>query len=78
MEVFSREHQGKCLKSAGTMPKNPGHVIADLVVVDDATLQHLGQLSNLQMVGVEPTPREGGGLGTRVPELSKKYESKLI
>lgn len=28
-----------------------GHVIADLVVVDDAELQNLGQLSNLQMVG---------------------------
>lgn len=27
------------------------HVIADLVVVDDATLQHLHQLSNLQTVG---------------------------
>ena len=72
------------------MPKNPGHVIADLVVVDDATLQHLGQLSNLQMVGVE------GGVGWRKDpnqwsrhpgravvwgpgtELSKKYESKPI
>jgi len=43
------------------MPKNPGHVTADLVVVDDVTLQHLGQLSNLRTVGVERPAVEPGG-----------------
>jgi hypothetical protein len=44
---------GKITKISWDNAKNPGHVTADLVVVDDVTLQHLGQLSNLRTVGVE-------------------------